>query len=152
MLGNCAVCIRSSRVFQIVTTLDGLVKAFSIRAIVFIEEQQCTYQDELDGLDYAAVHILGEHDSEPFGVGRIRFLGDYAKLERIALRKTYRGQGYGNQLIEFMIAVARERGYHKYKLHAQVQAIGFYEKHSFVADGEVFEEAGIPHRLMLRDG
>jgi predicted GNAT family N-acyltransferase len=34
-------------------------------------------------------------------------------------------------------------------LHAQVTAIPFYEKHGFMADGEKFMDAGIPHRNMI---
>ncbi|HET6223397.1 MAG TPA: GNAT family N-acetyltransferase, partial [Dongiaceae bacterium] len=32
--------------------------------------------------------------------------------------------------------------------HAQVNALGFYERAGFVAEGEEFDEAGIRHRLM----
>jgi predicted GNAT family N-acyltransferase len=35
-------------------------------------------------------------------------------------------------------------------LHAQVQALPFYEKAGFRAEGEVFDEAGIPHRRMRK--
>ena len=36
------------------------------------------------------------------------------------------------------------------RLHAQTHALGFYEKHGFVAEGEEFMEAGIPHFVMTR--
>jgi predicted GNAT family N-acyltransferase len=35
-------------------------------------------------------------------------------------------------------------------LHAQCSAISFYERAGFTVCGEVFDEAGIPHRAMRR--
>jgi predicted GNAT family N-acyltransferase len=35
-------------------------------------------------------------------------------------------------------------------LHAQTHALRFYERQGFVADGPVFDEAGIAHRRMSR--
>jgi predicted GNAT family N-acyltransferase len=34
-------------------------------------------------------------------------------------------------------------------LHSQVTAIPFYEKHGFEAQGDIYDEAGIPHRNMI---
>ena len=54
-------------------------------------------------------------------------------------------------VLEFLMATARNRGYHRAILHAQLTAEGFYLKQGFRPEGEVFEEAGIPHRAMTRD-
>ena len=35
-------------------------------------------------------------------------------------------------------------------LNAQVDAMPFYARHGFVASGDVFDEAGIAHRVMQR--
>ncbi|MBU2511091.1 GNAT family N-acetyltransferase [bacterium] len=137
--------------FRIVTSQDDLLKVYSVRSIVFIEEQNCSYNIEVDGMDFTAMHILGVKDDEPFAAGRIRFLGEYVKFERLAIRKAYRGQGHGNQLLQFAMNAAREKGYSKYKLHAQVHALKFYEKHGFKAKGDVFLEADIEHQLMMRE-
>ena len=135
--------------FRIVESHDDLIKVMSIRAIVFIEEQNCSYSIEVDGQDFCALHILGELDGEPFAAGRMRFMGDCVKFERLAIRKSYRGKGYGNKLLEFMMDTAREKGFRKYKLHAQTQALDFYKKHGFVEKGDVFYEADIEHMMML---
>ena len=37
------------------------------------------------------------------------------------------------------------------KLGAQTHAIGFYEKLGFLAQGPVYDDAGIPHRDMTRE-
>jgi len=119
------------------------MKALAVRAVVFIEEQCCPYHEEVDGLDYTALHVLGEVGSEPVSTGRIRFYSGYAKLERLAVWKAYRGKGYGDQLLTFMMKCGEERCFSQFKLHAQVQALPFYEKHGFLAEGDEFLEANI---------
>lgn len=136
-------------IFRTVQNLDDLLKVLSVRAIVFIEEQQCPYDIEVDGHDQAAIHILGELAGEPIAAGRIRFLHPFAKLERLAIRQNWRGRGYGDKLLRFMMATVRDRGFETMKLHAQVQTTEFYCRHGFQPQGEVFVEAGIEHLLMV---
>ena len=137
--------------FKVVTNQEDLIKVFIVRGIVFIEEQGVSYEIEHDAYDLSATHILGEMDGEPFAAGRIRALGEYAKLERVAVRKAYRRKNLGHELTEFMISVAKEQGFQKYKVHAQVYLAQFYRKHGFEIVGDMFKEAGIDHYLMIRN-
>ena len=63
----------------------------------------------------------------------------------------WRGQGVGGALLAAMLGAARERGFETVLLNAQVQALGFYRRHGFEVQGEVFLDAGIPHRAMRLD-
>jgi predicted GNAT family N-acyltransferase len=135
--------------FKIVGNLDELVKALLVRAIVFIEEQKVAYPEEVDEFEHSALHILGEIDREPIAAGRIRFLGDYAKLERICIRKAWRDRNLGHELVDFMMAVARDKGFSKFKMHAQAHLTNFYGRHGFQTKGNLFYEANIPHYLMV---
>ncbi|HHT9137867.1 MAG TPA: GNAT family N-acetyltransferase [Candidatus Wunengus sp. YC60] len=137
--------------FKVVTNLEDLIKVFVVRGIVFVEEQGVPYMIERDEHDLSATHILGEMDEEPFAAGRIRAVGEYAKLERVAIRKTYRGKTLGHKLTEFMITVAKDQGFRKFKVHAQAYLKDFYQKHEFEVVGDMFKEAGIDHYLMTRD-
>jgi len=137
--------------FKIVTTTDELIKAYMVRAIVFIEEQRVSYAEEVDEYEYSATHILGEMDGEPMAAGRIRFLGEWAKLERIAVRTGWRGRNLGHQLVDYMLTVARQKGFRKFKMHAQAHLEKFYAVHGFKRQGERFQEAGIDHYLMIRE-
>jgi predicted GNAT family N-acyltransferase len=47
-----------------------------------------------------------------------------------------------------VIDQAQQAGYKRVFLHAQVNVIAFYEKHGFSAEGEIFMDAGIPHKTM----
>jgi predicted GNAT family N-acyltransferase len=136
--------------FKIVTNVDDLIKVLIVRGIVFMEEQGVPYHIEHDVHDCSAIHVLGEERGEPFAAGRIRVLGGYAKLERIAVRKSYRGRDLGHKLTEFMISAAQERGFQKFKVHAQAYLVDFYRQHGFEIIGDVFQEVGIDHYLMIR--
>ncbi len=138
-------------VFRIAESPDDRLKAFVVRGIVFVGEQGTSYEIERDEHEDEAIHILGEIDGEPIAAGRIRFLGEQAKLERLAVRKEWRGRGYGDELLAFAMGVARDRGFRKLKLHAQVVAKGFYSRHGFRAVGDTFLEADIEHCLMIRE-
>ncbi len=136
---------------RVAASHDDMLKAFAVRMIVFCGEQKIAYAIEHDAHDATAVHLLGEDDGEPVASGRLRFLEDYAKLERIAVRAPWRGRGYGGQMTAFMLATARARGCRTFVLHAQAPVAGFYARHGFQIRGDQFMEADIPHFLMTRD-
>lgn len=137
--------------FRIARSLDDLVKVFIVRGIVFLEEQRVSYRDEMDAHEHAAIHILGEIEGEPIAAGRIRFIGPSAKLERLAVRKPYRGRGYGDELVRFAMYVARDRGFNEFRLNAQIAARDFYARHGFHICGDNFIEANIEHCPMVRE-
>jgi predicted GNAT family N-acyltransferase len=139
-----------NRVFRIALSWDDLIKVLVVRGIVFVQEQKVPYDEEIDAHELEALHVLGELNGEPIAAARIRLLADYAKLERIAVREGHRGRGIGGQLVEFMMGVAREHGFSRFKLHAQAHLVAFYGRHGFVVRGPMFQEAGIDHYLMDR--
>lgn len=136
--------------FRVVTSQDDLKKVFEIRTLVFCEEQAVPYEIEIDEYEDTSIHILGEFEGEPVACGRLRFIEDYAKLERLAILKAYRGKGYGSLLLEFLLSVAREKGFNVFKLHAQISSEQFYIKHDFKSVGDEFFEANIAHKVMVK--
>lgn len=118
-----------------------------VRRAVFIEEQEVSEDEEWDDDDLVSVHVLATRNREPVGTGRLSPAG---KIGRIAVLSEVRGQGIGRRIMEMLIQEALHRGLLEVHLNAQVHAIPFYEKHGFTAYGEVFDEAGIPHRRMRR--
>jgi len=137
--------------YQIVTTSEDLQKAFFIRGVVFCEEQKCPYSREIDGLDFSAVHFLGTVENEPVATARMRLFKDYVKIERLAVRKEYRGKGIGKELFAFVLNRIAEMGYTKMKLHAQAYILKFYEDFGFIKQGEMFLDVNIEHYCMERE-
>jgi predicted GNAT family N-acyltransferase len=68
----------------------------------------------------------------------------------MAVLAEYRKRGFGSKLLQFILDIAHKQNIEPVYLHAQVSAISFYEKLGFTCQGEVFFEAGIPHREMFR--
>ena len=127
-------------------------RAYAIRRRVFIEEQRVPEEIELDADDAHAFHALALLDGSAIGCGRMVDHGDgEVKIGRMAVLPEYRTGGIGAEILRFLIDHARARGVRKAILHAQLTAEGFYLKQGFVPIGEVFEEAGIAHRLMERN-
>ena len=123
---------------------------YDVRITVFVDEQLVPIDEELDADDETALHYLVESEGEIIGTARLVDVGDgIGKIGRVALRKEHRGLGIGRDL---MVHVMTEgfRGFHTLILDAQVQMIPFYEKLGFLAEGDVFLDAGIPHRRMIR--
>ena len=119
-----------------------------IRFAVFVVEQHVPEELEWDGIDAACEHAIAEDEAgSPIGVGRL--LPD-GHIGRMAVLREWRGRGVGGAILERLVALARERGHAVARLNAQTHAMPFYESHGFVAVGDEFDEAGIPHRAMER--
>lgn len=119
-----------------------------LREAVFVREQGVPADMEYDEWDPRSLHVLARGPGgEPIGTGRL--LPD-GHVGRLAVLPAWRGKGVGAALLSRLMAAARAGGMASLVLHAQAQAIDFYRGFGFVAEGEAFLEAGIPHVLMRR--
>ncbi len=121
-----------------------LMKA--VRHEVFVEEQSVDPNIEWDGRDEACEHVVVFEAGRCVGTGRLTPEG---RIGRMAVLRECRGHGHGGAMLAALIDIARSKGLEEVSLHAQVHAINFYERYGFVAEGEVFQEAGIDHRHMV---
>lgn len=136
-----------------VNNQELLDACFAIRTAIFVEEQGVPAEDEFDAydtLDAEARHILLYVDGVPAASSRLRIVEQVAKLERICVMLDYRKHGLGRVLIDKLEQMAVAEGLEKAKLHAQVQASGFYERLGYAPVSEVFMEDSIPHLLMTK--
>lgn len=120
----------------------------ALREEVFIREQGVPADMEWDEFDAQARHVLATTDGLPIGTGRLLPEGH---IGRMAVLRKWRGQGAGSALLTSLLEIARGLGMRRVRLNAQVQALPFYLRHGFQAQGEEFAEAAIPHRRMWRD-
>lgn len=119
----------------------------AVREAVFIREQKVDPAIEWDEQEESAQHFLVLEGDSPVGTGRITGSG---KIGRMAVLQSARGSGIGLRLLESICAYARQAGLHSVYLHAQRHAEDFYRKAGFVAEGDEFIEADIPHIKMVR--
>ena len=107
---------------SVARTLDDLVQAMSIRAVVYMGEQVCPYDEEFDGNDLAgATHLIARIGSQPVGVIRLRWFCDFAKLERLTVLPHCRGGSVPRALLEAAFELAAKKGYRQIMGHTQVR-------------------------------
>lgn len=107
---------------------NDLLRVACIRGAVYIGEQECPFDEEFDGNDLAATHLLGYVGDEPAGCVRIRFFADFAKVERLAVRKEFRHSVLSFQLVRAAIELCRKKGYTRIYGHAQKRLVNFWRR------------------------
>ena len=143
----------------VVTAPEERAAVFAVRMVVFVEEQAVPPDEELDALDVTATHFLARLKTPPLDdplgiVGAARLVdkgGGAGKIGRVAVLREHRGRGVGALLMRAVEAAARAQGMTRVVLDAQCQAIPFYERLGYTAEGDVFLDCGIEHRLMGKE-
>ena len=125
--------------------------ASPLRTEVFVHEQQVPAEMEWDEADHSALHCVAVNRmGMALATGRLlQHAPGVARIGRMAVKKTMRGSDLGAQVLQALMAAARERGDRSVLLHAQCSAEGFYKRAGFAPQGAVFEEAGIAHIEMM---
>jgi putative N-acetyltransferase (TIGR04045 family) len=128
-----------------------LTGALAVRRRVFCGEQGVPREEELDGLDDRAVHVVAlAPDGEVVGTLRLLRAGETAKIGRVAVERAWRRRGVALRMLELALQRARRSGCRRARLAAQLEAIELYRRVGFAVESERFLEAGIPHVWMGR--
>lgn len=123
----------------------------AIRKAVFVEEQHVPFELEMDAYDASATHfLLRDNSGTPLATARLVDKNGVAKIGRVAVVHTARGLGLGLALMQAILEAARREGFSEAVLDSQTYALPFYERLGFVAEGDEFDDAGIPHFRMRR--
>ena len=130
-----------------------LYKILKIRQEVFIIEQNCNYLDA-DNIDQNSHHLIGLVDNEIIAYMRIvkpSYIYKELSFGRILVKKKYRGEGIGRQLMKKAIDLFGPQ--HKsIVMSAQLYLVDFYQDFNFIVHGEQYLEDNIPHIKMIRNG
>ena len=133
---------------------EALDDVHFIRREVFIKEQNVPEPEEMDGTDGACIHLVVYDNDKPVSTGRVMITDhdmDYI-IGRVATLKSHRGQGLASGIMEALVEACVQMGGNRQILSSQLTAKSFYEKLGFVAFGEEFMDAGIPHIKMEHFG
>lgn len=135
----------------IAKTEKQLNDAFFVRKEVFVKEQHVPEEEEIDQFEDTSEHIVIYDGGQPVGAGRWRLKDGHGKLERICVMKSHRSLGVGAIIMRALEKAAEAKGAYSFILHAQTQAVPFYEKQGYrVTSDEEFLDAGIPHLEMVK--
>jgi predicted GNAT family N-acyltransferase len=112
-------------------TFDDLMRVAAIRNAVYIGEQECPYDEEYDGNDFSATHLLAYIGDEPVGCLRMRFFADFVKFERMAIRKEFRKSRAAILLAQAGLRLGRKKGYRRAYAHSQARLVNFWTRFGF---------------------
>ena len=112
-------------------TFEDMLRVASLRSAVYIGEQECPYEEEFDGNDFSGTHLLGYVGNEPAGCFRIRYFADFAKVERLAVRKEFRKTRLAFQLVRAGLKLCQKKGYRRVYGHAQKRLLNFWLRQGF---------------------
>lgn len=121
-IGGTAVTVR------LAMKMEDMLQAVAIRAACFVGELGVPFDEEFDGHDWGATHVIACLGDEPIGAVRMRWFGSFAMADRLAVLPRFRGHRVGQQLLERCRILAGDRGCGV--LHAQVLPVdaGYWEK------------------------
>jgi ElaA protein len=120
-----------------------------------VVEQQSWYLDA-DGLDKFSHHLLVKKNEILKGYLRLTPPGKKYKVPsigRIAVQEEMRGNNFGHEIVnEGLIKSNTIYNSAESRISAQQYLIKFYEKHGFEVEGGIYDEDGIPHVQMVKNG
>ncbi|RHM63135.1 GNAT family N-acetyltransferase [Coprobacillus sp. AF33-1AC] len=124
-------------------------EAKRIRELVFMQEQG--FQNEFDNLDHHCFHLVLFIDHQHVATCRFYKENEAYIIGRVAVIKELRKQHLGGKVLQYAQDEIKRLGGHVIKLHAQVQAMPFYQKYGYVGYGEIEDDEGCPHMWMKKE-
>lgn len=110
-----------------VRSFEELAHVISVRSATYLAEQFPLYAEEFDGNDFCATHLVGYIDGDPAGAIRMRYFGDFAKIERLAVKLEYRKSRLAFQLVKAAVAHVRRKGFTRVYGHASAEIAPFWK-------------------------
>lgn len=97
-------------------------------------------------------HIAAfSEEGEVIGTVLLERLSDSTmRARQVSVAQAAQGTGVGAKLMAMAEAQAKQQGCSEMRLHARKAAVPFYIRIGYVAEGDWFEESGLPHILMRK--
>jgi predicted GNAT family N-acyltransferase len=125
--------------------------ARQVRTAVFQVEQKISRALDFDAADDDAHHVLAVDGETPVGAARFREIdSSAAKIERVAVLKTYRGRRIGVAIMAHIEVELTTLGFAVAQLNSQLDVADFYVRLGYEIIGKRFNEAGLPHVRMRK--
>ena len=105
---------------------------------------------EIFPFENASLHLVAVEGDAVVGCVLFHPEGKTGRMYQMAVSEPHRGEGIGRRLVAELEEHLREKEFEEIYLHARDYAVSFYEQLGYEAEGEMFMEIGIEHRLMKR--
>lgn len=131
-------------------TLRELYAVLQLRDEVFVVGQKITAEPEVDGLDPQCVHVMGRNAAGRL-VTTARLFMDESPIVvgRVAVANSAQRRGVGTQMMRYVHDIIGDR---PARLSAQAHLESWYAGLGWIAYGDPYFEANIPHQGMKRPG
>jgi len=123
---------------------------YDIRRRVFAEEMGGCAENEIDENDRMAVYaLILDDDDTPSGTGRLYIDGESRfAIGKVCVLKEARRRYMGDLIMRMLLYRAEELNCASVTLSSPLDTVSFFSRYGLKAEGEVYEEAGVPHRRM----
>ncbi len=105
---------------EIARTMHDFQRIVAMRAMCFMAEQDCPFEEEFDGNDLGATHFIVTENGRDVASIRARWFAGFGKLERTCVLPSHRGTKAVRVFLAHACEVAARKGYRV--MLAQIQA------------------------------
>lgn len=136
---------------KLLSNIEDLSEIYEIRKKVFVEELGISEEIVIDELDQSAIHAFvyeGQELKKVVAIGRILYDGETYSIDKVAVKKEYRGLMYGDFIVRLLLNKAFAAGAEKILLYSQPDTIGFYTKIGFQNSCNTITEYGKIYNIM----
>jgi predicted GNAT family N-acyltransferase len=123
-------------VVKTVETPGEFSHVFALRAATFVAEQNCPINEEFDGNDFSAQHIIAYLDGMPAAAIRIRYFATFVKWERLCVLARFRKTTVSDDLLRFAMEIVQQKGFARVYFQAEAALQHFWEKRGFAQIGQ----------------
>lgn len=133
---------RSQIEVSVIRDMGAMMQANAIRSAVFIGEFGCSHDEEFDGNDFSATHIIARVGGEPAGTMRLRYFADFVIPERLAVLPAFRKGRYGDRGVAYALAtfgfnLSRMKGYKRFVGYSVLGLEQFWDRVATASGGRV---------------
>lgn len=133
---------RSQIDVSVIRDMTAMMQANAIRSAVFIGEFGCSHDEEFDGNDFSATHIIARVGGEPAGTMRLRYFADFIIPERLAVLPAFRKGRYGDRGVAYALAtfgfnLSRMKGYKRFVGYSVLGLEQFWDRVATASGGRV---------------
>lgn len=125
-------------------------KAVKLREDVLRKPLGSFFSSEELEQERAHIHIGGYMDGEIVATAVLVPEGEFMKMQRVAVLETLRNAAIGSKMMDFCEGIVLANSASIVYCHARDSAVNFYLKNGYEADGDYFDEDGIPHLKMSK--
>lgn len=125
-------------------------KILSLRNNVLRNPLGLSFSKEDLAKEKAYIHVGCFKGSDLYATAMLVPQGKTLKVQRVAVKPGFQGEGLGTYLMKYCEQYALAQGFQEVFVHARETAVSFYLKNNYIIESEVFIETTIPHRRMRK--